>query len=194
MRQLLQVAGFALGHNQGKINMNKKTTSQGLSGLTEKEQARAASKAAASIPMLTGYANTLEKGGKPGYKNLGLEIYQAGYTHATLVHLGLVEYKVGADHVSKGAQGRDSATLRAFLGNTAPGYWVKQGWLKADAKGLLRVTVSGLNILNERLQGRSKRQAFNTNPDAVKALLSWVAKGRGIKAVPFNPAKVSIKA
>lgn len=172
----------------------RKAVSKGLTGLTEKEHARAASKAASAIPMLQGFANVLSKGGKPGYKNLGLETYQAGYTHAALTHLGLIDYKAGADHVTKGKKTRNRGDLALFMGTTAPGYWIKQGWLKADSKGQLGVTVSGLNILNERLQGRSKRQAFNTSPDSVALVLAWVTKGRGNKAVSFNASKVAIKA
>jgi hypothetical protein len=179
-----------------KAPANKAPASnKGLASLTAKEQARAASQVAASIPMLTGYRNTLDAKGKvAGYKNLGLETYQAAYTHAVFVHLGMVDYTAGADHVTKGSKGRDRGTLRAFLGNTAPGYWVKQEWLQADAQGLYTVTAKGLNILNERIKGQSTRQAFNTAPDSVKAVLAWIRNGKGDKAVSFHADKVSIKA
>lgn len=164
-------------------------------GLTAKEQARAASQVAASVSMLSGFRNVLAKGSKQGgYKNLGLEMYQAAYTVSCLVHLGILDYKAGADHASKGKASRDRGTLRAFLGNTASSYIIKQEWIKADAKGLYTVTASGLNIFNDRIKGQSPRQAFNTNPDAIKAVLEWIRNGKGDKAVPFNPDAISVKA
>lgn len=164
-------------------------------GLTAKEQARAASQVAASVSMLSGFRNLMSKGSKhAGYKNLGLEIYQAAYTIGVLTHLGMLDYKEGANSANKGKATRDRATLRGFLGNTASGYIISQSWVKADDKGQYAVTVDGLNIFNARIQGQSPRQAFNTNPDAIKAVLGWIRNGKGDKAVSFIPEAYSVKA
>lgn len=120
---------------------------------------------------------------------------KSAFTLAMAMVLGLV--KVKGEAVVTTGKAQDIRDMRDALGPTAVSYWVKQGLAtrnySADDIDTWAVSDEGAKLFSERLQGRSRRQAFNTSRRAVQIVAGYVRNGKGDADIGFDPQPVKIR-